>query len=141
MGKVTQPFFDILEFSPLSWSEFKRKYSSSIRISIDLKRIAPSSITLELADESMWLNGVWYKSGTWREVDNNILEIGENMAMVRVPAFRINNRSPFENDYLIVDGMHRITHYKPKLILMDVVNIKYSERVYINDLILWGANK
>lgn len=126
-------FFDVIKFKPITWAGFKKRYSSSIRISSELNKIKPLSVDLMIADKHMNLYGVWYDNGNWRNGENKIINIGDNYTIVRIPAFRIEK----DNNFLIVDGMHRATQLKPMFILMDVVSIKNSDKVYINDMIFW----
>lgn len=131
--KVQQLSFDAIELSAMTWKEFKTRYFSSIRVSNDVWGIKPVSIELIQATNEMDLWGVWYEGGTWRDGENVKLEIGNKMVVVRIPVFKIEKT----NDYLVVDGMHRITKLKPSIILMDVVNIKDKDKVYINDMMFW----
>lgn len=131
--KVNQPIFDVIEFSAMSWKEFKKRYGSSIRVSNEIGKIKPISIDLVLANKEMDLYGVWYSEGGWRDGNQTKLETGKNPILIRIPVFKIHK----SNDYLVVDGMHRITELKPGLILMDVVTISHKDRVYINDMMFW----
>ena len=125
--------FDIMQFSPMTWKTFQQRYISSIRVSSDIKRIRPVSIQLIQAAKQTPLFSVWYNQGDWREGSQRCLHVGENFALVRIPAVKLVG----EKRILVLDGMHRITQLHPRIILLDLITIKRSDAIYINDLIRW----
>ena len=123
--------FDVIKFYPLTWSVWKQRYESAIRISIDLNKIHPTRVYLRQADDSSLLYGVWYRSGNWRDGrPRQFAYLVKQLAIVRVPAILV--KPP--NKYLVLDGMHRLSTLKPSVVLLDVIDIPKKQWCYVSDL-------
>ena len=125
--------FSLISFKKLSWKLFKKIYLSSIRVNSDVAKITPVKLEVILADDKMKLFGVWYSKGSWRDGKQKKLKIGSKNILVRLPAFRIKG----SDNILVVDGMHRVADLKPKMIVLDLVTIRKSDAIFINDMIRW----
>lgn len=123
--------FSLLSFESLTWEEWKRRYRRDIRIILDCTRIKPKEMYLHLVDkidDEGVIHGVWYEEGKdWMDGDPIPIKPGNNMCLVRVPAFE------YKHNILVVDGMHRIKELEPAMILLDVVKIGKNSRRYVFD--------
>lgn len=119
--------FDYIEFKGINYQQWKQRYKSSIRISIELGKIKRPKTGFLVADEKTNLKLCWYKKGNYRDGEIKKASIGNKNVLIRIPAIKIND------EYLVIDGCHRLTQLKPRFILIDYIEPKKEDLRYISD--------
>ena len=157
---LQQPFFDALHFNKLTYDEWLIKYKSSIRIAAKwskIKKVKKTGIKFvnSIADNIYlpWYtekNGKKAKSETgWMDgkpvkvkLDFNISRNSKDLVLLRLPAIKV---PIYADDYhkkikcdccktfFVLDGCHRLTELKPRLIILDWIELKDNDVRYIVD--------
>ena len=127
--------FSVLDFCPLTWKEWKVWYKSDIRVSVRWEKLKKAKVGLALADAGTVMFLPWYAGGAnWLDDKPPLrAHVGNKDCIVRVPALKL------KKGYLILDGCHRITELKPKLIYLDW--IEADKRCFVDLRSLFWFNE
>lgn len=125
--------FDALEFSKMTYKEYLRTYKTSIRCSVEFENIKHPKMGITLLDDDRDnLYFPWYKDkGSWRKGTPIQIKEGKNLIVVRVPAVKLQGF----NKYLLLDGCHRVSQLKPKVIILDWFEVTKDNYMYVTDLL------
>lgn len=121
--------FDCIQFRPYDWNGFKQRYRGAVRCVIAWDRIKKPKMGLSLLEKSQKINLVWYEGGDWRDGKPKKFGLGDKLALVRIPCCKVGDA------FVALDGNHRLTSIKPKLVLIDWFEPKLKDRVYVTDLL------
>lgn len=121
--------FDVIRMKSLTWKQFMRRYSGSIRANTsNWRKINSPEMGLCLVDSNTKLNLIWYKGGDWRDGKPIKWRIGTEHCIVRIPAVLV------DGVFVVLDGCHRLTELKPSVVFVDWFRPSKKERVYLTDL-------
>ena len=126
-----------IEFQTLTWESFKAEYRTAIQPTVEWDRIRAPKMGLSFClDGNLALWMPWYKDGDWRDGRPRRVPPGRTNAIVRVPAVLARN-----GQYLVLDGCHRLTQLRPRVVVVDWFHPAKSDRRYMNDLFneFWSA--
>jgi hypothetical protein len=127
---MLQSRFSFLAFDPMSWNEWQFQYLSDIRVNHELRSVKNPKTGILLTDEDTQVFLPHYeKKGNWRYGKPKKLKLGKRLIVVRSPAVR------YKGKYLLLDSVHRVTQLEPKMLILDWVEIKESQRKLVTDLI------
>ncbi len=108
-----QTKFDLIDFTPFSFKEWKKRYQSDIRTAVKWDGIKRGKCGLIVANKDTKMYLPWYNGKHWMDGEPQRVEIGNKLRLVRLPALKV------KDEYLILDGCHRMTELKPMLVLLD----------------------
>jgi hypothetical protein len=108
---------ELLEFHPLKDAKaWKARYHGCTRVSVAWGEVSMRG-KVELVHAGpktvLWLP--WYKQGSWRSGKPRKGKLGSKLAIIRIPAVYYK-----PNQYLLLDGCHRLTEIGPRFVLLDV---------------------
>jgi hypothetical protein len=121
--------FDALQLSLMNWGRFVQRYKGVIRADIVWDKISKPTMGLVLLTTGAKVDIVWYMKGDWRDGKPRTISVGENTAIIRVPAVKKR-----DGQLLLLDGCHRLTELKPAVVIVDWFQPNSKDRVYITDL-------
>jgi len=124
----TELHFDLLQFRPLSWKGFLRRYVGAIQPTVVWQKIINPKVGLHLLGPEELLALPWYKDGDWRDGQPRLIKPGSVLAVVRIPAVL------WKGTFVALDGCHRLSEVRPAMVLIDYFVPRERERVYITDL-------
>ncbi len=119
-----------IEFEPMTWAAFKREYAGGVVGPIVVwERICKPKVGLTLSlDGRPELSMPWYSGGDWRDGRPRMAPRGRAPALIRIPAVRVDGR------LLALDGCHRLTELRPRMVVVDWFEPTKHDRRYLNDL-------
>lgn len=124
----TELHFDLLQFYPLSWAGFLRRYVGAVQCMVVWDRIKKPRMGLTVLQPGEQVDLVWYRDGDWRDGEPRKAKTGNMPALARLPAVKLGKR------FLVLDGCHRLSEVKPAFVLLDWFEPSREDRVYITDL-------
>lgn len=126
MARV-ETLFDVMDFQPLSWADWKKRYRRHIRVSCEPDRVKHTpKVGLSVASSDIWMT--WYDKGGWQDGVPRKVSIGTETRLIRIPVLRVKGR------LLALDGMHRLTELRPAMVLMDWIEPRVSDLIYFTDM-------
>lgn len=124
----TELHFDLLQFHPLTWKGFLRRYVGAIQPTVLWWKIKNPRVGLHLLGQEELLALPWYKDGDWRDGQPRLVKPGSALAVARIPAVL------WKGTFVALDGCHRLSEVKPAVVLIDYFVPRERERVYVTDL-------
>ena len=126
---MTAVSFQWAEFQPLTWKQFLREYRTSIGPQVVWGKIRFPRVGMTLAlDGVPALHLPWYHGGDWRDGVPRVVARGKACAIIRIPAVKVREK------LLVLDGCHRLTELKPRMVVVDWFEPVKQERRYLTDL-------
>jgi hypothetical protein len=114
------------EITPLDYKEFVRRYKRDIILAVDLKDFCKATFGLEIATDRTYL---YHPMGdVLKRPKRYNIKDGKTSTIVRIPCFKIYK------SFMILDGNHRIRELKPKIVIIDFINITEKNIPYCQDL-------
>ncbi len=107
--------------------EWKREYSSNIRVVVDFKKLGKIKVGMKLCDGETEFVLPWYKGKSWKDGEPEIVKIGDGRSLVRLPAIKLE-----DNKFFMPDGCHRLTTLKPRFVVLDYLEVEKLR--YFTDL-------
>lgn len=119
-----------IEFKKLTWAAFKAEYRTAVQPKVEWGRIRNPKMGLSMqVDGDFALYMPWYTGGDWRDGEPRLVPKGSATALVRVPAVLTGN-----GKLLVLDGCHRLTQLRPRVVVVDWFHPAKYDRRYLNDL-------
>ena len=116
----------------LSWRKWLIKYKNEIRCIVDWERLSSfeTGIVAFSKFQKKEVFHCWYKNGSWMNGENKRVSISSNaLISITVPAIK------FGEKYIILDGNHRISIFKPGIIYLDYIDLDEENSSCFGDLL------
>jgi len=117
---MIQTKFDIIDFSSLTAAQWRKRYKSDIRVSVKWDRVKIKQCGIIKADKKTKILLPWYgKNRSWMDGSPKKIKIGTDLRLIRIPALKI-----CKDDFLVLDGCHRLTELNPSIVIIDWITTK-----------------
>lgn len=118
-----------LVFESMTLDQWRGTYQSTIRIIICWEKVKVTNLGVDLLCKNKEIFIPNYKDGDWRDGKPNKITPGKKLALVRLPALKI------EKDFFCFDGYHRMTQLKPRMVILDWIEVSKKSYVYFTDML------
>ena len=126
---MIQTLFDVMDFEPLTWADWKFRYQRHIRVWCEPERMKyEPKVGLMVAMPYHRIYLPWYERGGWQDGKPRFVKPGLSPRMIRIPVVLAGGK------ILALDGAHRLTQLDPAIVLMDSVEPDKRDLKFFTDM-------
>lgn len=125
------------KINPLSFDDWKYQYKRDVRVICFPDKLSDRKVkTKIITDKRIKIYLPKYTDGDFFDGNPVKATVGKGNYIVRIPAILTKDRR-----LIALDGVNRIETFKPKVIIVDYINISWEEEKYFADLLNINYNK